>query len=93
MGMQPGLFACRTSVAKSLTSRRTMRFTLTTANAKGYAQCWINRVKVRYKGFKRVKVWTTHRADGVWATWSSGLSAPSGEAATSLATSSRRREP
>ena len=60
--MKAGLFACHTSVARKQTSKRTIRLTLTTANAGGFAQCWINQVHGTYKGTRKVKVWTTHRS-------------------------------
>jgi hypothetical protein len=69
VSLTAGLFPCHTSVHKTLTSKRSMRFTITTANANGFAQCWIKNVTIKFKGYKRVKVWTTHSATGVSAQW------------------------
>jgi hypothetical protein len=75
VSLSPGLFPCHSSVQKKLVTRRSIRFTVTTANASGFAQCSINSVRIKYKGFKRVKVSTIRSATGAWARWEAGVSA------------------
>jgi hypothetical protein len=60
-----GIFACRTSVYTTRLSKRTMRVTAVTANASGFAQCWLEKVKASYRGHytTKHKVYLYHDAN------------------------------
>lgn len=58
-GMEPGLYACHTSISKH-NYGKTGTITAVTANASGFAQCWLKGAWAKVGTQRRVKVWSTH---------------------------------
>lgn len=82
VSMHAGLFPCRTSISKDIApNRRSIRFTVVTANASGFAQCWIERVGVRSTYYVKVK---DYDLVDVSTDWVSSSPSPTASPSTSL---------
>lgn len=71
VNMHAGLFPCRTDISKDIApNRRTIRFTVVTANPSGFAQCWIERVGVRVTYYVKVKDYDVVDVSADWVSTS-----------------------